>query len=259
MLGSEIMREARAHQAIIVPIDSEHNAIFQCMPEGGAGDMEQDGIEKILLTGSGGPFREMDIADFASVTPAQACAHPNWEMGRKISVDSATMMNKGLELIEACALFDVLPEFVQIVVHPQSIIHSMVQYVDGSILSQMGVPDMRTPIAHALGWPNRIESGTARLDLIELAHFEFQAPDEKKFPALRLARTAAQEGGTLPAVLNAANEVAVEAFLNGRIGFDRIPVLIETAMDTLEHLQERSLETVLIADQRTRDYVEGLL
>jgi 1-deoxy-D-xylulose-5-phosphate reductoisomerase len=259
MLGSEIMREARAHQAIIVPIDSEHNAIFQCMPEGGAGDMEQDGIEKILLTGSGGPFREMDIADFASVTPAQACAHPNWKMGRKISVDSATMMNKGLELIEACALFDVPPEFVQIVVHPQSIIHSMVQYVDGSILAQMGVPDMRTPIAHALGWPDRIESGTARLDLIELAHFDFQAPDEKKFPALRLARTAAQESGTLPAVLNAANEVAVEAFLNGRIGFDRIPVLIEIAMDTLEHLQERSLETVLVADQHTRDYVEGLL
>lgn len=259
MLGSEIMREARAHHAIIVPIDSEHNAIFQCMPEGGAGGMAQDGIEKILLTGSGGPFRKMDIADFASVTPAQACAHPNWEMGRKISVDSATMMNKGLELIEACALFDVPPEFVQIVVHPQSIIHSMVQYVDGSILAQMGMPDMRTPIAHALGWPNRIESGTARLDLIELAHFDFQAPDEKKFPALRLARTAAQEGGTLPAVLNAANEVAVEAFLNERIGFDQIPVLIETAMDALEHLQERSLETVLVADQRTRNYVEGLL
>jgi 1-deoxy-D-xylulose-5-phosphate reductoisomerase len=259
MLGSEIMREARAHQAIIVPVDSEHNAIFQCMPEGGAGGMAQDGIEKILLTGSGGPFREMDVADFASVTPAQACTHPNWEMGRKISVDSATMMNKGLELIEACALFDVPPEFVQIVVHPQSIIHSMVQYVDGSILAQMGVPDMRTPIAHALGWPNRIESGTARLDLIELAHFDFQAPDEKKFPALRLARTAAQEGGTLPAVLNAANEVAVEAFLNERIGFDQIPVLIETAMDALEHQQERSLETVLVADQRTRNYIEGLL
>ncbi len=259
MLGSEIMREARAHQAIIVPVDSEHNAIFQCMPEGGAAGMAQDGIEKILLTGSGGPFREMDIADFASVTPAQACAHPNWKMGRKISVDSATMMNKGLELIEACALFDVSPEFVQIVVHPQSIIHSMVQYVDGSILAQMGMPDMRTPIAHALGWPNRIESGTARLDLIELAHFDFQAPDEKKFPALRLARTAAQEGGTLPAVLNAANEVAVEAFLNERISFDRIPVLIETAMDALEHQQERSLETVLVADQRTRNYVEDLL
>ncbi len=259
MLGSEIMREARAHQAIIVPVDSEHNAIFQCMPEGGAAGVAQGGIEKILLTGSGGPFREMDIADFASVTPAQACAHPNWEMGRKISVDSATMMNKGLELIEACALFDVSPEFVQIVVHPQSIIHSMVQYVDGSILAQMGMPDMRTPIAHALGWPNRIESGTARLDLIELAHFDFQAPDEKKFPALRLARTAAQEGGTLPAVLNAANEVAVEAFLNERIGFDKIPVLIETAMDALEHQQERSLETVLVADQLTRNYVEDLL
>ncbi len=259
MLGSEIMFEARDHQATIVPVDSEHNAIFQCMPEGGAGGMQQNGIEKILLTGSGGPFRDTDIADFSSITPAQACAHPNWEMGRKISVDSATMMNKGLELIEACALFDVSPDFVQIVVHPQSIIHSMVQYVDGSILAQMGAPDMRTPIAHALGWPKRIESGTERLDLIELAHFDFQAPDETKFPALRLARAAAQEGGTLPAILNAANEVAVEAFLNERTGFERIPVLIESAMDNIERKQQRTLESVLEADQLTRTYVENLL
>ena len=259
MLGSEIMLEARDHQATIVPIDSEHNAIFQCMPEGGAGGMQQSGIEKILLTGSGGPFREMDIRDFAAITPAQACAHPNWDMGRKISVDSATMMNKGLELIEACALFDVSPDFVQIVVHPQSIIHSMVQYVDGSILAQMGAPDMRTPIAHALGWPKRIESGTKRLDLIELAHFDFQATDELKFPALRLARAAAQEGGTLPAILNAANEVAVEAFLNERISFERIPVLIEIAMDNIERKQQRTLESVLEADQLTRTYVENLM
>jgi len=259
MLGSEIMLEAREHQATIVPVDSEHNAIFQCMPEGGAGGMAQSGIEKILLTGSGGPFREMAMADFAAITPEQACAHPNWEMGRKISVDSATMMNKGLELIEACALFDVSPDFVEIVVHPQSIIHSMVQYVDGSILAQMGAPDMRTPIAHALGWPERIESGTARLDLIELAHFDFQAPDEVKFPALRLARAAAQQGGTLPAILNAANEVAVEAFLNGRIAFDRIPVLIETAMEAIQTRQQRTLETVLEADKHTRDYVEASL
>ena len=169
------------------------------------------------------------------------------------------MMNKGLELIEACVLFDVLPDFVQIVVHPQSIIHSMVQYVDGSILAQMGAPDMRTPIAHALGWPDRIESGTDRLDLIELAHFDFQAPDEVKFPALRLARAAAQEGGTLPAILNAANEVAVDAFLNNRIGFDRIPALIESAMDNIEIHQEQSLESALEADQRSRHYTEGLL
>ncbi|MCP4009814.1 MAG: 1-deoxy-D-xylulose-5-phosphate reductoisomerase [Proteobacteria bacterium] len=259
MLGSEIMLEARDHQATIVPVDSEHNAIFQCMPKGGAGGMKQSGIEKILLTGSGGPFRETDVNDFAAITPAQACAHPNWEMGRKISVDSATMMNKGLELIEACALFDVSPDFVQIVVHPQSIIHSMVQYVDGSILAQMGAPDMRTPIAHALGWPKRIESGTERLDLIELAHFDFQAPDETKFPALRLARAAAQEGGTLPAILNAANEVAVEAFLSERIGFERIPVFIESAMDNIESKQQRTLESVLEADQLTRTYVENLL
>lgn len=259
MLGSEIMLEARDHHATIVPVDSEHNAIFQCMPEGGAGGMQQSGIEKILLTGSGGPFREMDISEFTTITPAQACAHPNWEMGRKISVDSATMMNKGLELIEACALFDVSPDFVQIVVHPQSIIHSMVQYVDGSILAQMGAPDMRTPIAHALGWPKRIESGTERLDLIKLAHFDFQAPDELKFPALRLARAAAQEGGTLPAILNAANEVAVEAFLNERTGFERIPVLIESAMDNIECKQQRTLESVLEADQSTRTYVENLL
>ena len=259
MLGSQIMREARDFGATIVPVDSEHNAIFQCMPGGGADGMLTSGIEKILLTGSGGPFRETDIRDFAGITPAQACAHPNWEMGRKISVDSATMMNKGLELIEACVLFDVPPDFVQIVVHPQSIIHSMVQYVDGSILAQMGAPDMRTPIAHALGWPDRIESGTARLDLIELAHFDFQAPDEIKFPALRLARAAAQEGGTLPSILNAANEVAVDAFLNNRIGFDRIPVLIESAMDNIEIHQDQSLDSALEADQRSRHYTEGLL
>jgi 1-deoxy-D-xylulose-5-phosphate reductoisomerase len=259
MLGSEIMQEAHTHHATIVPVDSEHNAIFQCMPEGGAKGMAQSGIEKILLTGSGGPFRETSIADFASITPAQACAHPNWEMGRKISVDSATMMNKGLELIEACALFDVSPDFVQIVVHPQSVIHSMVQYVDGTILAQMGAPDMRTPIAHALGWPERIESGTRRLDLFELSRFDFQAPDEDKFPALRLARFAAQAGGTLPAILNAANEVAVEAFLSERINFKRIPELIETAMQHVPQKTERSLESVLEADRCTRVYVENLL
>ena len=259
MMGSEIMQEAHTHHANIVPVDSEHNAIFQCMPEGGAKGMSQSGIEKLLLTGSGGPFRETSLADFALITPAQACAHPNWEMGRKISVDSATMMNKGLELIEACALFDVSPDFVQIVVHPQSVIHSMVQYVDGTILAQMGAPDMRTPIAHALGWPERIESGTRRLDLFELARYDFKAPDEDKFPALRLARFAAQAGGTLPAILNAANEVAVEAFLSERINFKRIPELIETAMLHVPQKTERSLESVLEADRCTRVYVENLL
>lgn len=259
MLGSEIMQEARAHQATIVPVDSEHNAIFQCMPEGGAAGMAAGGIEKILLTGSGGPFREKLQSEFASITPEQACTHPNWDMGRKISVDSATMMNKGLELIEACALFDVHPDFVQIVVHPQSIIHSMVQYIDGSILAQMGVPDMRTPIAHALGWPQRIESGTQRLDLFDLRRFDFQAPDENKFPALRLARQAAEAGGTLPTILNAANEVAVEAFLNEHIRFDQLPVLVESAMDHLEQSSERSLASVLEADALAREYVKTLI
>jgi len=259
MLGSEIMQEARTHQATIVPVDSEHNAIFQCMPEGGAAGMAASGIEKILLTGSGGPFRAKPQSEFASITPEQACAHPNWDMGRKISVDSATMMNKGLELIEACALFDVHPDFVQIVVHPQSIIHSMVQYVDGSILAQMGVPDMRIPIAHALGWPERIESGTRRLDLFDLSHFDFQMPDENKFPALRLARQAAEAGGTLPTILNAANEVAVEAFLDERIRFDQISILVESAMEHLEQSSERSLASVLEADTLAREYVRSLI
>ena len=254
MLGSEIMQEARDHGATIVPVDSEHNAIFQCMPDGGVRGVQACGIEKILLTGSGGPFRETRLEEFPAITPDQACAHPNWEMGRKISVDSASMMNKGLELIEACALFDVAPDFVQIVVHPQSIIHSMVQYVDGSILAQMGAPDMRTPIAHALGWPERIESGTQRLDLVELSRFDFQAPDERKFPGISLSRSAAQAGGTLPTILNAANEVAVDAFLAGRLGFDRIPAVIEGAMEGVPWQAERSLESVLHADGQTRHY-----
>lgn len=259
MLGSEIMQAAHQSGATILPVDSEHNAIFQCLPESGVAGLSQKGIEKILLTGSGGPFRTLPAGDFSSITPEQACAHPNWEMGRKISVDSATMMNKGLELIEACALFDVHPDFVQIVVHPQSIIHSMVQYVDGSILAQMGAPDMRTPLAHALGWPDRIESGTQRLDLFELARFDFEAPDEKKFPALRLARHAAEAGGTLATLLNAANEVAVDAFLNCKIRFDQIQMLVENAMDALDTSSERNLDTVLEADARCRAYVKNLI
>jgi 1-deoxy-D-xylulose-5-phosphate reductoisomerase len=255
MLGAEIMAQAQQHKATILPVDSEHNAIYQCMPGGGQGGMQQCGIEKILLTGSGGPFRELPKAEFASITPAQACAHPNWEMGRKISVDSATMMNKGLELIEACVLFDVSPDFVSIVVHPQSIIHSMVQYVDGSILAQMGAPDIRTPIAHALGWPERIESGTERLDLLDIARLDFQPPDEDKFPALRLARLAAEVGGTLPTILNAANEAAVDAFLNEHISFDQIPTLIEKAMQEIPQQQERCLESVLEADKQARAFV----
>ncbi|MEE9448270.1 MAG: 1-deoxy-D-xylulose-5-phosphate reductoisomerase [Arenicellales bacterium] len=259
MLGPEIMALAKQHHATILPVDSEHNAIFQCMPAHNNEDVAACGIEKILLTGSGGPFRSLALDQFSTITPEQACAHPNWEMGRKISVDSATMMNKGLELVEACALFDVAPDFVQIVVHPQSIIHSMVQYVDGSILAQLGAPDMRTPIAHALGWPERIESGVQRLDLFELARFDFEAPDDQKFPALRLSRWAAEVGGSLPTVLNAANEIAVAAFLDKRIGFDKITVLIEKAMNTLAHSEERSLENILKVDEDTRAFVLELL
>lgn len=258
MLGHEILLQAKQYGATVLPVDSEHNAIFQCMPNGASTNVQQNGIEKILLTGSGGPFRTMDKAEFSTITPAQACAHPNWDMGRKISVDSATMMNKGLELIEACALFDVPADFVQIVVHPQSVIHSMVQYTDGSILAQMGVPDMKIPIAHALGWPDRVESGAKRLDLFELAHFDFEPADEDKFPALRLARIAAQTSGTLSTILNAANEVVVQAFLDEKIRFDQICTLIETAMDKVEQHGQRSLERVLETDAQTRQFVSSL-
>lgn len=259
MLGNEIIRLARKYNASIVPVDSEHNAIFQCIPVGGQWGVSPFGVEKMYLTGSGGPFRQLPVAELAHVTPEQACDHPNWCMGPKISVDSATMMNKGLELIEACALFDIKPDMIQIVVHPQSVIHSMVQYVDGSILAQLGAPDMRTPIAHALAWPDRIESGTKRLDLFELARFDFEPPDEDKFPALRLAREAAMAGGTLPSILNAANEVAVDAFLNRRISFTKIPQLVESAMSKIEQTSTCNLATVLEADQRTRSFTEGLI
>ena len=260
MLGEQIVREAREHGAPILPLDSEHNAIFQCLPGGfsspaegnGSGPLSELGVARILLTGSGGPFRTLPVEQFAAVTPAQACAHPNWVMGRKISVDSATMMNKGLELIEACALFGVGPEKIEIVVHPQSVIHSMVEYVDGSVLAQLGSPDMRVPIAHALGFPERIDSGADRLDLLEVARLDFEAPDPGRFPALRLAAEAARTGGTLPAVLNAANEEAVAAFLAGRLAFSEIPFLIEAVMERAPIVSERSLEAVLDADTTAR-------
>ena len=193
--------------------------------------MPAAGVRRILLTASGGPFLRMPRAELARVTPDQACAHPRWVMGRKISVDSATLMNKGLELIEACLLFGMEPRQVEVVVHPQSIVHSLVEYVDGSVLAQLGNPDMRTPIAHALGWPERIASGVESLDLVAAARLDFEAPDLERFPALRLARSAAEAGGTSPAVLNAANEVAVAAFLDGRLGFPGIPAIIEAVLD----------------------------
>ncbi|CAJ2376624.1 MAG: 1-deoxy-D-xylulose-5-phosphate reductoisomerase [Gammaproteobacteria bacterium] len=256
MLGAHIMREARAHGASVIPLDSEHNAIFQCLPDGGAkingGGARQAGVAKIWLTGSGGPFRKLPPDEFAKVTPAQARAHPTWEMGPKISVDSATMMNKGLELIEACALFSLDADDVEIVVHPQSVIHSMVEYVDGSILAQLGSPDMRVPIAGALGWPRRIDSGARRLNLLECARFDFEAPDLARFPCIGLARAAARDGGVMPAAMNAANEIAVAEFLKGALTFDKIPRVVEGVMERTEAGRGCDLESALAADARAR-------
>ena len=252
MSGALFMQAVRRHAATLLPIDSEHNAIFQCLPER-TGSLEQLGVRRILLTASGGPFREFTLEQMASVTPAQACAHPNWSMGQKISVDSASMMNKGLELIEACWLFDVPPARVEVVVHPQSVIHSMVDYLDGSVLAQLGNPDMRTPIAHALAWPERIDAGVSALDLFRIARLDFQAPDEQRFPCLRLARQAAEQGGTAPALLNAANEVAVAAFLTGRIGFTAIAALIEEVLQREPVAAADDLQQVFAADARARE------
>jgi 1-deoxy-D-xylulose-5-phosphate reductoisomerase len=214
--------------------------------------MAAAGVRRILLTGSGGPFRTTPLTQLATVTPEQACAHPNWSMGRKISVDSATMMNKGLEFIEACWLFDARPEQIEIVVHPQSVIHSMVEYVDGSVLAQLGNPDMRTPIAHALAWPQRMDSGVSSLDLIATARLDFEAPDFTRFPALQLAIAAARAGGIMPTVLNAANEVAVEAFLDRRLRFDQIPVVIEHVLGAVTQTEPSSLAIVQQADLTAR-------
>ena len=253
MAGDLFMQAVDRSGAVLLPIDSEHNAIFQCMPtEGGRGLAEQ-GVRKILLTGSGGPFRQTPLADLKTVTPDQACAHPNWSMGRKISVDSATMMNKGLELVEACWLFHTGPQDIDIVVHPQSVIHSMVQYVDGSVLAQLGHPDMRTPIAHGLAWPERIESGVASLDVIATARLDFEAPDYQRFPCLRLATEAVMTGKTAVAALNAANEVAVEAFLQERVRFTDIPVIIERVLEQATLVDPASLAVVQEADREARE------
>ncbi len=257
--GPLLVEAARAGAAQLVPIDSEHNAIFQCMPPGADTGRAARGVNRVLLTASGGPFLRMPIERMAGVTPDEACAHPRWRMGRKISVDSATLMNKGLELIEACLLFGMEPRQVEVVVHPQSIVHSMVEYVDGSILAQLGNPDMRTPIAHALGWPERIGSGVQSLDIVAAARLDFEAPDTGRFPALTLARDAAEAGGTAPAVLNAANEIAVGAFLGGRLGFLGIPRLIEAVLERHEIRAADSLETVLEADRWARELAEATL
>ncbi|MDF3936000.1 1-deoxy-D-xylulose-5-phosphate reductoisomerase [Pseudomonas citronellolis] len=259
MSGALFMHEVQAHGAVLLPIDSEHNAIFQCMPGDYARGLGQVGVRRILLTASGGPFRETPLEQLAEVSPEQACAHPNWSMGRKISVDSASMMNKGLELIEACWLFDAAPSKVEVVIHPQSVIHSLVDYVDGSVLAQLGNPDMRTPIAHALAWPERIDSGVAPLDLFSVARLDFQAPDEQRFPCLRLARQAAEQGGSAPAMLNAANEVAVAAFLERRIRFTEIAVIIDEVLNREAAAPVESLDAVLAADRRAREAAQSWL
>ncbi|AGN78090.1 1-deoxy-D-xylulose-5-phosphate reductoisomerase [Pseudomonas sp. GD03651] len=253
MSGALFIEAVRRSGAVLLPIDSEHNAIFQCMPGDYARGLSAVGVRRILLTASGGPFRETPVEALLDVTPEQACAHPNWSMGRKISVDSASMMNKGLELIEACWLFDAPPAKVEVVVHPQSVIHSLVDYVDGSVLAQLGNPDMRTPIANALAWPERIDSGVAPLDLFAIARLDFHAPDEQRFPCLRLARQAAEAGNSAPAVLNAANEVAVEAFLERRIRFPEIAGMIEQVLDQEPVVPLPSLDAVFAADQRARE------
>ncbi|MFJ2545598.1 1-deoxy-D-xylulose-5-phosphate reductoisomerase [Pseudomonas sp. NPDC087612] len=252
MSGALFMQAVRRSGAVLLPIDSEHNAIFQCLPGDYSRGLAQVGVRRILLTASGGPFRETPMAELMDVSPEQACAHPNWSMGRKISVDSASMMNKGLELIEACWLFDARPGQVEVVVHPQSVIHSLVDYVDGSVLAQLGNPDMRTPIANALAWPERIDSGVAPLDLFAVARLDFKAPDEQRFPCLRLAREAAEAGNSAPAMLNAANEVAVEAFLQRRIRFPEIASMIEQVLDQEPVVAVESLDAVFAADQRAR-------
>lgn len=259
MSGALFMREVARSGAVLLPIDSEHNAIFQCLPAGFRQGLPQVGVERLLLTASGGPFRAWSREQMRDVTPEQAVKHPKWSMGRKISVDSATLMNKGLELIEACWLFGTSPDRVQVVVHPESIIHSLVQYVDGSTLAQLGNPDMRTPIALGLAWPERIPAGVSALELFATGSLHFEAPDEVLFPCLRLARQAMEAGGTVPAMLNAANEVAVEAFLDRRLRFTDIPALIEQTLTQLPMMAADELATILEADRQARDLASRLL
>lgn len=254
MAGALFMEAVRRSGALLMPIDSEHNAIFQCLPDDfAARGLAGAGVRRVLLTASGGPFREAPLERLPEVTPEEACAHPNWSMGRKISVDSATMMNKGLELIEACLLFDAVPEQVDVVLHPQSIIHSMVEYVDGSVLAQLGNPDMRTPIAHALAWPERTTAGVGPLDLVKIGRLDFEAPDLRRYPCLGLAYDALRAGGTACAALNAANEIAVAEFLARRIRFTDIARVVGRVLERLSSQPVRSLDDVLAADQLARD------
>ncbi len=257
--GHLFMEAVASGGAELLPIDSEHNAIFQCMPTGFRDGLAESGVMRILLTASGGPFRNWPIDKLEQVTPAQACAHPNWDMGRKISVDSATMMNKGLELIEACWLFGTDPGHIQVVIHPQSVVHSMVEYADGSVLAQLGNPDMRTPIAHAMAWPARMDSGVGSLNLFDVARLDFEAPDLMRFPCLRLAGEAMRAGGTAPAILNAANEVAVQAFLDERLPFVAIAGIIEETLSALSVESVETLNGLLEIDRRARAIAEQFI
>ena len=255
MAGELFMQAAVASVAVILPIGSEHNAIFQCLPapaQSRRGDLAGQGVRKVLLTASGGPFLHTPVEQLHSVTPAQACKHPNWDMGRKISVDSATMMNKGLEFIEACYLFDLAPAAVEVVIHPQSIVHSMVEYSDGSVLAQLGSPDMRVPIAHALAWPQRIESGADFLSLVKSPDLQFLAPDLTRFPCLELGMEAARQGGFAPTCLNAANEIAVAAFLDGQIRFTDIPRIISGTLAQITCRQPVSIAMIQQLDAEAR-------
>lgn len=259
MAGHLFMQAVQENHATLLPIDSEHNAIFQCLPHDTRIFSPEKGVQRILLTGSGGPFRQTPLEELQYVTLAQACAHPNWSMGRKISVDSATMMNKGLEFIEACWLFAADSTQIDIVIHPQSIVHSMVQYTDGSTIAQLGNPDMRTPIAYGLAWPQRIESGVAALDFTKMADLQFYPPDEQRFPCLRLAMDAWQEGKTAAAVLNAANEIAVEAFLAGKIAFTAIAQINEQVLNRAPMVEPESLDVVIQADFYAREIARELI
>jgi 1-deoxy-D-xylulose-5-phosphate reductoisomerase len=259
MSGSLLIEAIRTSGAHLIPIDSEHNAIFQCLPALAVAGKRPPGLRRLLLTASGGPFLSTPREQLCRATPEQACAHPNWVMGRKISVDSATLMNKGLELIEASWLFGVTPDDIEVVVHPQSIVHSMVEYLDGSVLAQLGNPDMRTPISHALSWPERWESGVQSLDIVALGRLTFEAPDLERFPCLRLAQRAARAGGTMPTILNAANETAVQAFLDGHLNFTSIPMVIEGVLDCAAAAPVPDLETVLAADRAARQAAANLI
>jgi 1-deoxy-D-xylulose-5-phosphate reductoisomerase len=259
MAGQILMDEVRRAGAELIPIDSEHNAIFQCMPTGYLPGDAARGVIRVILTASGGPFRCTDVATLSQVTPDEACAHPKWKMGRKISVDSATLMNKGLEVIEATLLFGLPESHVDVIVHPQSVVHSLVEYADGSMLAQLGAPDMRTPIAQALAWPERFASGVESLNLAEIGQLGFEPPDHVRFPSLGLARAAARAGGTAPAVLNAANEVAVQAFLDRRLNFTAIATVIDKVLQRLDSSPVKALGDVLDADAAARRLAIALI